>query len=244
MSDPLISIVAAGVNSPDWAELFVKAVGKFSTLPHEIIIIDNGSLDHNLGWLRQRMDIRLVENGHNLGHGGAMDQGTALALGRYVCVLDIDSFPIRAGWDEALVALYTADFSTRMIGVRGPEHKPFHPPLFFYERDWILDRKFKFEYQPTIPRSTDTAQLVYWQIIEAGYRVERLEKGGRLWPDVLGETVLLAGEKMFFHAWYGTRFQEFGNEPKRELDGFTLEAHLEDKRRIFLKPEVISILEG
>jgi glycosyltransferase involved in cell wall biosynthesis len=240
---PLISIVAANINSPEWAELLVQSLRKFTKNVHEIIVIDNGSLEANLGWLRAQRDIVLVEAGQNLGHGGAMDMGTAIAKGKYVCVLDIDAHVQRDNWDGDLITLYNADPLTRLIGCVGPTHKPLHPPLFFYERDFIVSNGLSFAYQPDAdPRSTDTAQLVYWQILDKGYKVERLEKGAKVYAEKNGDDIWLAGQASVYHAWYGTRFQENTPHPKLELDGYKLEDHLKNKARLFAEPAVKEIL--
>jgi len=246
VDDPLITIASANVDSPEWAELLVKSVRKFATLPNEIIIIDNGSLTsirilqemHDRGW------IRLVRNGRNLGHGGAMDQATSIAKGRYVCFTDIDSHFQRQGWDTDLLALYESDPQIRMIGVIGPEHKPYHPPLFFYERSFILDNGLTFRYMPGVEGSTDTAQKVYWDIIGLGYRSERLQKGPKLYPGTIGDEIMLAGQATLYHNWNGTRFLENRGPgaAKQTLDGIRLEDHLSEKAKLFARPEVQDIL--
>lgn len=138
---PLLSIVAVSIESPEWAELLVKSVRKFTANPYEIIIVDNGSLDKNLSWLRSQSDIRLFEQECNRGHGKGIDIGVAAARGTYVCVMDIDAHFQRPEWDKDLIALYHADDRTRLIGCIGPEHKPLHPPLFFFERDFVQQHK-------------------------------------------------------------------------------------------------------
>jgi glycosyltransferase involved in cell wall biosynthesis len=239
---PEITIGAAAVDSPEWAELFVKSIQKFTTVPHEIIVVDNGSLDRNLSWLRSRRDIRLIENGENRGHGGAMDQITMRAQSPYVCILDIDAHVQRHDWERDLVGLYRSDSSVRLIGCRGPEHKPLHPPLFFFEREWILSHGISWAYKPEEPRSTDTAQLAYWKILDAGYKVLRLEKSAKVYTDCIGDEINIGERPAIFHGWYGTRFRENTDNPALELDGYKLEDHLKEKARVFSQPLVMEIM--
>lgn len=244
MSDLLmLSICAAAVESPEWAELLIASIRRYATLPHEIILIDNGSRPENLTWLRQQRDIRLIENPTNFGHGGAMDQATTLARGRYVCFIDVDAHFQRPGWDADLVTLYESDPKTRMIGVIGPEHKPYHPPLFFYDPSFILEHGLTFRYHPGQRGSTDTAQKVYWDLIDLGYRSERLEKGPRLYDDCIGDEILIGGVSSVYHHWNGTRFLENRPGGKKEvLDGIPISQHLEQKARLFARSEVKAIL--
>lgn len=237
----LLTIAAATVNSPDWNRLFVQAVRMFTKTEHELLIIDNGSLDENKAWLKEQSDVRLIENPGNEGHGGAMDQATRLAHGQYLCFLDIDSHPHRLGWETDLIALYEAAPKCRVIGVVGPAHKPFHPPLFFFEPSFILENGLSWRYQPEHERSTDTAQKVYWDVLDLGYEVIRLEKGPHVYQHP-GDEVLIGGVSSIHHAWYGSRFQENGPTPKLRLDGIDVAAHIIEKQRLFDEPLVKEIL--
>ena len=245
---PELSIISVAVESPEWAELLIKSIRKYTILPHEIIIIDNGSQEDNLATLRQMAKqgwIKLVENGENRGHGGAIDQGVVLACGRYVCVTDIDSHFQREGWDADLLALYQANPQTRLIGMLGPDHKPLHPPLFFFERDFILDNKLTFRYMPGVEGSTDTAQKVYWDILGLGFHVERLPKGPKIYGDTSGDEIWIGGKPTLYHHWNGTRFLENRKGgTKQELDGIKLEDHLIGKAKLFQQPLVQEILKS
>lgn len=240
-----LTIISISIDSPMWAELLVKSIRKFTTLDYELIIIDNGSLPENLAWLRRQPDVRLVEIGKNLGHGPAMDVGTQLAKSAFVCVLDIDSHVMREGWETDLFNLYRSDPKIRMIGKRGPDHKPLHPPLFFFERSFILSNGISFKHVPGV--STDTAQKSYWDILALGYKVERLEGGPREFLRVYrycgGQEINLYDKPTFFHAWRGTRYNEH-NPMKRKavLDGVTIEEYLEEKEKLFSHPVVKEIL--
>lgn len=244
-----LSIISVNIDSPEWSKLLIKSVQKFTTTSREIIIVDNGSLDSNLTWLKEQAElgnIRLLEQGSNLGHGPAMDIGTRCALSRFVCVLDIDCHIMRHGWDTDLFDLYHSDPKIRLIGKRGPDHKPLHPPFFFYERQFILENDISFEHIPGV--STDTAQKAYWDILDLGYKVERIEGGPRafekVYPGINGQEINLAGKATFFHKWRGTRYNE-NNPLKRKtvLDGITISEYLEEKGRLFEMKLVRDILE-
>jgi len=246
----LLSIVTAHVDTPDWIELFVKSVRKFTAdMPHEILIIDNGSLDTNLRWLREQSDVRLIEVGHiELYHGGAMDLGTERARGHYVCILDSDAHVQRLGWAEDLIALYHENDKTRLIGVVGPVHKPLHPPLFLFERDFFVGNNISWQYRPEtgLPTETDTAQQAYWNVTNLGYKVLRLEMGAKVYQNTSWYDQLWLGnppQPTIAHFWMGSRFQE--NCPVRtklSIDGISLADHLKRKAAFFAESEVQAIL--
>ena len=244
MNEPLVSIVTAHCNTPDWIELFVKSVRRFTAdVPHEILVIDNDSLEVNKRWLREQPDVRMIEV-PQLSHGGAMDIGTRGAWGRYVCILDSDVHIQRTGWVQDLIALYHENDKTRLIGCVGPKHKPLHPPLFFFERDFIVRSNISWQFipDPAVPTQTDTAQQAYWDILALGYEVLRLPKGPKIYEDFIGDEIWIAGKPTIAHMWYGTRFQENGLRPKLELDGYKLIDHIKNKRSLFAQPFVREIL--
>jgi len=238
-----LTIASASCNSPEWAELFVKSIRRFTASgTYEIIVIDNGSQLWNLEWLREQTDVQLVENGTNLGHGFAIDQSVVLAQGQYVAFLDIDAHIQSDGWDDALIRLYEQDAKTRLIGCLGPEHKPLHPPLFFFERSFIRDNGLTFQYQPGVEGSTDTAQKIYWDILKLGYNVLRLEKGPKIYDGCIGDEIWVGEKPICYHAWYGTRFCENTLRPKSMLDGYLLSDHLVNKKHLFDQPLVREIM--
>ena len=246
---PVISVVAVNCDAPDWVRLFVMSVRRFTTdVPHEIVVVDNGSLEENKRWLRAQSDVRLIELPTiEAYHGGGMDIGTREARGRYVCILDSDAHVQRTGWATDLMALYHADPLTRLIGVVGPDHKPLHPPLFFFERAFFLDNKISWQYRPSpwVPTQTDTAQQAYWDVLALGYKVERLDKGPKVYTRTSWYDQLWLNDKpLCAHFWMGSRFQEHNpRRTKQELDGIPLADHLARKAAFLSEPEVVAILD-
>lgn len=238
-----VSIVTTHVDAPDWAELLIKSIRKFTPKStYEIIVVDNGSLPQNIAWLRRQADIRLVEAGFNIGHGAGIDGGIANARYSYICVFDIDAHVQREGWLDEIMALYRSSNKVRLVGCRGPEHKPLKPPLFFFDKRFILSHQISFKHIPGV--STDTAQKAYHDIIGKGYEVVRLEPGRRIY-DCYGDQFNIDEKPTFYHHWYGTRFCE--HNPKRtkdELDGYTLRSYLANKGKLFQQPLVREILRG
>lgn len=237
-----VSIVAASVDSPEWSELFVKSIRKFTTeIEHEIIIIDNGSILQNLSWMIKQEDIRLIRLDRNYGHGAAIDIGTTLAKHQYICALDIDSHVQREGWTEDLIEIYEESPETRFIGCKGPDHKPLKPPLFFFEKRFIMDNNLSFKHVPGV--SSDTAQKLFQDILDLGFSVQRFVPGVKVY-DCSGDEFWIKDKATIFHSWYGTRFCE--NRPDRkkaDIDGYKIEKYLENKVKVFNQSLVKEILE-
>jgi GT2 family glycosyltransferase len=81
----------------------------------EAIVVDNGSTDGTVEWLREAHPaVRVIANGENRGFAAAINQGIKAGAGRYVATLNNDA-EAAPGW---LAALVGAAESERTPGVR------------------------------------------------------------------------------------------------------------------------------
>ena len=88
---PDLSIVTGTCNR---LELLVPAIQSFREsaqgVSYEIVIVDGGSTDGTLQWLRTQDDVRLIEQGKLVGAVKAFNAGFKAARGRYVANLNDD----------------------------------------------------------------------------------------------------------------------------------------------------------
>ncbi|MRS01652.1 glycosyltransferase [bacterium] len=80
-----------------------------TTIPYEVILVDNGSTDGTRDFLSSiNSTIRVLSNPSNLGFAKACNQGAAVADGEYLVFLNNDTIP-QSGWLDALVSSATVD---------------------------------------------------------------------------------------------------------------------------------------
>jgi GT2 family glycosyltransferase len=107
-----VSIVVLSLNRVDDTKRCIGAVKEHTRLPHEILVIDNGSTEDALGELRafaaSDRSFRLHESGRNIGCGGGRNLGAGMVGGEYVVFLDND-IEVSAGWLEALLTEMETD---------------------------------------------------------------------------------------------------------------------------------------
>jgi GT2 family glycosyltransferase len=101
---PLVSVVIPNLNGRRHLERCLPALSASTTLPHEVIVVDNGSTDDSLAWLGCEWPaVRTIDLRRNLGFAEANRRGVAAARGPYVALRNNDTEPT-AGWLEALLA--------------------------------------------------------------------------------------------------------------------------------------------
>jgi GT2 family glycosyltransferase len=87
---PLISIVMLNYNGLDYLNKTVPSILKLNYPNYEYIVVDNGSTDGSIDFIKSFETIRLVENGENVGYSKGKNIGFREANGEYVLSLDND----------------------------------------------------------------------------------------------------------------------------------------------------------
>ncbi|MGE0709140.1 MAG: glycosyltransferase [Planctomycetota bacterium] len=100
----------------------IAAVHGATRVPHELVLVDNGSSDGTRAFFRSlqaedpdpyRVAVRVIENEENLGYPRAANQGIAAARAPQVVLLNNDT-EVRPGW---LAALLAAARSAPRVGI-------------------------------------------------------------------------------------------------------------------------------
>lgn len=87
-----------------------------SDLQHEIIVVDNGSRDESIAFIRKKFPlVTIIENRENLGFARAVNIGIAHARGEYIFILNQD-LRIRPGCTQALLKRMIEDPTIGLIG--------------------------------------------------------------------------------------------------------------------------------
>lgn len=116
-STPLVSIVIVNWNGLQDTKLCLKHTAEQS-YPHiEIVVVDNGSTDGSLNYLREYKGIKLVENYKNLGFTGGHIAGYKASKGKYVLLLNNDAV-MDSNYVKSAVKTMQADNSIGALGGR------------------------------------------------------------------------------------------------------------------------------
>jgi GT2 family glycosyltransferase len=111
---PLASIVIVNWNGLRWLRQLLPSLRDQSFRDFEIVVVDNGSSDGSLEFLRQaHPEVRTVPLKENTGFAAGSNAGIRASRGKYVVLLNNDTRPER-GWLGELVRAAEADPSVGM----------------------------------------------------------------------------------------------------------------------------------
>jgi GT2 family glycosyltransferase len=114
---PVVSIIILTFNQLEYTRMCVDSVLRNTTVPYELIFVDNASSDGTLDYLKTLPNVRVVANQENLGFAGGNNQGLALARGEYALLLNNDAI-VTPGWLELMVAPMQRDPNVGIVGPR------------------------------------------------------------------------------------------------------------------------------
>ena len=98
----IASIIMLSWNAPEYTEIAVRSIREHTTVPYEIIIVDNGSQAATIERLKRLSDVHIIYNDRNMGFAHGCNQGIAAASGTHLVLLNNDVI-VTDGWLEALL---------------------------------------------------------------------------------------------------------------------------------------------
>ena len=96
-----LSVITLSYDNLDYTKAFVKSIRENTTLPYELIIVDNGSEPETQRWVVENSDRAIIFQ-ENQGFSKGFNEGVKAADGEYVMMANNDTeFPPE--WDKKLV---------------------------------------------------------------------------------------------------------------------------------------------
>lgn len=105
-----VSVVTPNYNGEKFLKTFFESLSKDSECIGEVIIIDNGSSDNSLNYIKNNefdFPVKLIENSKNLGFAPAVNQGIKKAKYEYIFSLNNDT-EVKKGSIKQMLDLITS----------------------------------------------------------------------------------------------------------------------------------------
>lgn len=103
--DPTISVVVPAVGQPALTACCIAELRRLARVPLEIILVDNGSSEHEQKLLDRCGADQVVRLPRMVGYPTAVNLGVEQAHGRYLLLLNNDAWPSAEGWDTRLISV-------------------------------------------------------------------------------------------------------------------------------------------
>jgi len=132
-----VSIIIPSLNGRHLLAECLPALMKQTYLNYDVIVIDNGSNDNSVDWLKRSYPhVTIIENDKNLGFAAAINQGIRNSKSQYVVTLNNDVV-VDPDWLESLVNI--ADTDSR-LGMCASKMVFWHQPTMINSRGISIDR--------------------------------------------------------------------------------------------------------
>jgi glycosyltransferase involved in cell wall biosynthesis len=122
MSTDLVSIVIPHYRTKELVKLCLRSLKYYTSLPIEVIVVENNSGDDSVDYLRSVRWIRLIERGSSVSPNGskahreAMDVGLAAAKGAYLLSFHTDTIVKDPAWLPYLLKEIRSTENTAAVG--------------------------------------------------------------------------------------------------------------------------------
>lgn len=103
------------MNYQEITQACLESIRRHTREPYELILVDNGSTDGTVDYLRSQPDVILIENEENKGFAAGCNQGFERASGDYIMFLNNDTV-VTDGWMTHLLRALNADPRIGMVG--------------------------------------------------------------------------------------------------------------------------------
>lgn len=223
----MITIITVNWNAYDFLWLMIESLERYSTVPYELIVIDNS--EERLRVNEPHVYQFLMKT--NIGHGRGLNHGVAKAYemfpkNPYLMFLDIDCHILRNQWEAYfLSAMSKYDF----IGGKGVPSKPVRPACMFMKKDlgrhdWCATEGFRGN--RITPGGYDVGIKAYYKIMADGFNIGFLPTIKNRYGTINGEEFTLDNVPLIYHHWHGSSLHIRKDDfPDVDLN--------EDKARLF-----------
>lgn len=201
----MISIITVTYDSYDFLTLLLESLDLYSSVPHEIVIVDNSTV-------KQQIETPNTVQFHmqtNLGHGPGLNEGVKLAKHPFVMFLDVDTHILCKNWENPFIQLMD---QFDVVGGRGVPAKPIRPACMFMKRgiavayDWRATEGYR-GIRGGVP-GFDVAIQAYHKMLVDGMKIKLIESQPSRYKTVVGEEWCIEGQPLVYHHWHGAHIKE------------------------------------
>jgi glycosyltransferase involved in cell wall biosynthesis len=214
----MISIVTVNWNSYDFLYLMIESLERYSSVPYELIVIDNSDPDNRIRVNQPHVYQFLMSK--NIGHGEGLNCGVSKAFemfrkNPFVMFMDVDCHVLCHEWDRMFIE-QMKDFD--IVGGKGVPSKPIRPACMFMKKnlsnlDWSATKGYQGN--RVTPGGYDVAIKAYYQLMANNLKIKLLPSRKNRYDTANGEEWVIDDKSVVYHHWHGShlhiRQEDFPN---------------------------------
>jgi glycosyltransferase involved in cell wall biosynthesis len=215
----MISIITVNFNAYDFLDLMIESLERYSSLPHNLIVIDNSEIKKSV----DRNNVHQFHMPINIGHGRGLNHGVVKIYSLFpetlfIMFLDIDCHVLTHRWEEPFIKSMR---DNDIVCGRGVPAKPLRPSCVFMKKDlarhdWTATENYQGH--RITPAGYDVGIKAYYAIKAEGLRVGFLESRPNRYKTLNGEEWCMEGVPLVYHHWHGSHLKERQKDrPEQDL---------------------------
>ena len=241
------SIIILSYNTYQLTKECIESIRKFTpTDSYELIVVDNGSKDDSVAWLRGQQDIRLIANKENKGFPGGCNQGMEIAeAGNDILLLNSDTI-VTPRWLENLqIALHSDERIGAVSCITNRCSNLQQIDTSYKNFQELIDFAGKINHSnPALweirPRLVGFCYLIKSKVCQQVGYMDEVFSPGNFEDDDYSLRITMAGYRLllcldtFIHHYGGASFTKHETEAERAEKTQRYKALLQRNQRIFL----------
>jgi|APSaa5957512535_1039671.scaffolds.fasta_scaffold56939_2 glycosyltransferase involved in cell wall biosynthesis len=226
----MISIITVNWNSYDFLNILIESLEIFSTVPYELIVVDNSIVKEPI---IERENVHVFPMVNNIGHGRGLNNGIyqnskLFPKQPFIMFLDVDCHILCHKWEIPFIGMMK---KFPVIGGRGVLQKPIRPACMFMKREVAESYDFRdttnYQGHRVTPTGYDVAILAYKKMMADGHDIGFLEAKENRYDTLNGEEWCINDIPLVYHHWHGSHLKE-----REEMD-FPDDDLMADKEKLF-----------
>ena len=221
---PVVSIVIPVFNQLEYTKNCLESIRMNTRIPYEVIVVNDGSTDGTVEYLKTQKDLIVITNGKNYGYPYSCNQGIRRSVNRHVVLLNNDTIATE-NWLENLLEVMEQNPKTGIVGPVSNKISGFQfdsqanytsiPAMHFYAKS--IHEKRKYSWMPS-PRIAFICALINKELISILGGLDERFSPGNFEDDDFCLRAQLAGYKtiiaqdVFIHHYGSKSFKANGNE--------------------------------
>lgn len=203
----LITYLIVYKNTFDITSRTIRAIEKFSSIPFNILLINNGSNNDKM-MVKYGKILNVIKPPFNappqMIHGMSIDFAMKFVKTKYCCVVDSDASFLCNGFDKMLIANLSGNYKLISTHERTYKDKKIytnHADLMFFKTNTVKNMGIKFAVNHAM--GIDTGGCFGLELNKRGYKVRYLNKAKKR-IEGLSRQYKLDGVLIFSHMGRGT----------------------------------------